>query len=159
MNMLPNCPIILVYECGFLVCPCCVVRSNRLALKYGFFDQEFKVFDQDFRPWKSTGYQVEGGNGLLWGYNLFFNRKLRVRVLLEPLTDQAAFDATSASLRAAIDRIKWGPGSKRKRLNQVFERFHSMTEITRELISLDDDFDMIKQKHPDHNKLMRLLSR
>jgi len=60
-------------------------KATTALLRSGYFDKPFWLVDYDGRTYSLRDVKVEGHIGPFWGFNLFLNRKVRIRCELEEL--------------------------------------------------------------------------
>lgn len=103
------------------------------------------MIDSEGQEWEVSDARILGGVGWFGGYNLFFNRKIRVQMLFRTVgAPMSHLDAGNWLLQS----IRGLHASELKIVKRQLSESASLSEFIYHLAFHDDRFNHIKQEHP-----------
>jgi hypothetical protein len=111
-----------------------LTRCNRLGLKNGYYNN-LKVIDSDGNCFSVSQANKVGTIGPLWGFNLFLEQQLRVRLEFKNSIERITLEDFKVKILNAFDKNKyyWESGGNIDDLKRIVRGSKSHGEIIQEL--------------------------
>jgi hypothetical protein len=110
-----------------------LTTCTRLALRHGFFNKMLLV-EATGRAFWIGGAQKLHGVGLFWGYNIFLNQRIRVKLLFEGEPFRVTVDEVKKRVFDSFDKLDcWSSGGNLEELRAGVRNAQTVAEIVQVL--------------------------